>query len=120
MSSMSGFMTIFNKILAAPATTVGLGKQSHLRTTLQDFLILVHITNIAPSDITKLVGTDLPHVYGYTDASRSGMGGIVLPATRWTQPYGTPISSPTSLQLSIRDKFLSTFSKWLQISWRSN
>jgi hypothetical protein len=29
---------------------------------------------------------DLPHAYGYTDASRSGMGGVLLPATRWLQP----------------------------------
>jgi hypothetical protein len=86
MPSMSGFMTIFNKTLAAPATTVGLGKKSYLRTTLEDFLILLRLANIAPSHITELVGADLPHVYGYTDASRSGMGGVILPATRWLHP----------------------------------
>jgi hypothetical protein len=91
MPSMRGFMTIFNKTLATPVTTVGLGKQSHLQTTLQDFIFLLRLANIAPSHITKLVGADLPHVYGYTDASCIGMG------TRWLHPM-----------------------KWLQILWWSD
>jgi hypothetical protein len=83
---MGGFMSVFNKILGAPGNTVGLGRKSPLCPTLQDFIVLLHLANVAPSHITKIVGADMPHVYGYTDASRVGMGGVILPSTRWIPP----------------------------------
>jgi hypothetical protein len=103
MPSMRGFMTVFNRTLAAPATTVGLGRQSALRPTLNDFLILLRLANIAPSHITELVGADLPHVYGYTDASRSGMGGVILSSTRWIHPTVWRIDFPADI-LAIFDR----------------
>jgi hypothetical protein len=86
MPCMGGFMTNLNQLLASPGITVGLGKNSALRSTLHDFTVLLRLANTAPLHITELVGSDLPHIYGYTDASRVGMGGVIMPATRWTPP----------------------------------
>jgi hypothetical protein len=83
---MGGFMSVFNKILGSPGNTVGLGRKSPLWPTLQDFKVLLTMANVAPSHITEIVGADLPHVYGYTDASRVGMGGVILPSTQWIPP----------------------------------
>jgi hypothetical protein len=64
----------------------GAGGKSALRETLEDFAYFLEQAHRNLSHITEFVGTDLPHIYGYTDACRTGMGGVILPATRWIQP----------------------------------
>jgi hypothetical protein len=86
MPCMGGFMSELNQVLASAHITVGLGDKSALRETFEDFAYFLEQTHRNPSHITEIVGTDLPHIYGYTDACRTGMGGVILPATRWIQP----------------------------------
>jgi hypothetical protein len=49
-------------------------------------MVLLRLANTAPSHITEIVGADLPQIYGYTDASCGGMGGVILPSTCWLHP----------------------------------
>jgi hypothetical protein len=86
MPCMGGFMLELNQVLASAHITVGLGEKSALRETLEDFAYFIEQAHRNPSHITEIVGTDLPHIYGYTDACCTGMGGVILPATRWIQP----------------------------------
>jgi hypothetical protein len=86
MPCMTGFMSELNRVLAAACITVGLGKHSKLRRILEDYVFFLGRAHTNPSHITELVGPALPHIYGYTDASRTGMGGTLLPATRWIAP----------------------------------
>jgi hypothetical protein len=86
MPCMGGFMLELNKTLASTHITVGLGSKSSLRQTLEDFAIMLDQTHGNPSHIVEIVGTDTPHVYGYTDACRQGMGGVILPAMVWVPP----------------------------------
>jgi hypothetical protein len=75
MLCMGGFMSELNQVLAS----------AH-RETLEDFAYFLEQAHRNLSHITEIVGTGLPHIYGYTDACRTGMGGVILPATRWIQP----------------------------------
>jgi hypothetical protein len=86
MPCMGGFMSVLNQVLASAHITVGLGKKAPIRETLEDFAFFLEQAHRNPSHIAELVGTDLPHIYGYTDACRSGMGGVILPATKWLPP----------------------------------
>jgi hypothetical protein len=86
MPCMGGLMSELNRVLASAHITVGLGNKAPLRDTLEDFAYFLEQACNNPSHITEIVGTDLPHLYGYTDACRSGMGGVILPATKWLQP----------------------------------
>jgi hypothetical protein len=86
MPCMTGFMSELNRVLAAACITVGLGKHSKLRRILEDYVFFLSRAHTNPSHITELVGPALPHIYGYTDASRTGMGGTLLPATKWIAP----------------------------------
>jgi hypothetical protein len=83
MPCMGGFMSELNQTLASSHNTVGLGQQSSLRHTLEDFVYFLEQAHRNPSHIVEIVGTDTPHVYGYTDACRQGMGRVILPATKW-------------------------------------
>jgi hypothetical protein len=100
-------MSVFNKILGSPGNTVGLGRKSPLRPTLQDFKVLLRMANVAPSHITEIVGADLPHVYGYTDASRVGMGGVLLPSTRWLPPTVWRTEFPANIVAKFDDGSIS-------------
>jgi hypothetical protein len=86
MPCMGGFMSELNKILASAHITVGLGSKSSLRQTLEDFAFMINQAHGNPSHIAEIVGTEMPHVYGYTDACRKGMGGVILPAMVWLPP----------------------------------
>jgi hypothetical protein len=83
---MGGFMSALNSALASKSNTIGLATDSPLRATLIDMRILLGLAYTHPSHVTEIVGEHLPHVYGYTDACQSGMGGVLLPCTRWLQP----------------------------------
>jgi hypothetical protein len=76
------FMSELNKTLASSHITIGLGQQSSMRHMIEDFAYLLGQVHRNPSHIVEIVGTDAPHVYGYTDACRQGMGGVILPATK--------------------------------------
>jgi hypothetical protein len=66
--------------------TISLGKHSKLREVLEDYALFLDKAHTSLSHITELVGPNLLHIYGYTDASCTGMGGAILPATRWMTP----------------------------------
>jgi hypothetical protein len=57
-------MSELNKTLASSHITIGLGQQSALRHTLEDFAYLLGQAHRNPSHIAEIVGTDAPHVYG--------------------------------------------------------
>jgi hypothetical protein len=86
MPCMGRFMSELNKTLASAHITVGLGNKSSLRQTLEDFAFLLDQAHGNPLHIAEIVGTEMPHVYGYTDACRQGMGGVILPAIVWLPP----------------------------------
>jgi hypothetical protein len=83
---MGGFMSELNKTLSSTHITVGLGNKSSLRHTLEDFAYLLSQTQDNPLHISEIVGTETLHIYGYTDACRQGMGGVILPAMKWVPP----------------------------------
>jgi hypothetical protein len=97
MPCMGGFMSELNKTLASSHITIGLGQQSALRHTLEDFAYLLGQAHRNPSHIAEIVGTDAPHVYGYTDACRQGMGGVILPATKWLPATVWRFKFPTDI-----------------------
>jgi hypothetical protein len=97
MPCMSGFMSELNRTLAAASITVGLGKTSRLREILEEFAFFLNQAHSNPSHITELVGPNLPHIYGYTDASRTGMGGVILPATKWIPPLVWRLQLPADI-----------------------
>jgi phosphoribosylaminoimidazole (AIR) synthetase len=68
MPCMGGFMSELNRVLASAHITIGLGLQSSLRHMLEDFAYILDQAHGNPSHIVELVGTDAPHVYGYTNA----------------------------------------------------
>jgi hypothetical protein len=95
---MGGFMSTLNTALASKATTIGLATDSPLRAALTDMQVLLALTHSHPSHITELVGEALPHVYGYTDACQTGMGGVLLPCTRWLHPLVWRAPFPLDIQ----------------------
>jgi hypothetical protein len=87
-----------------------LGKAASLRHTLEDFAYFLKQTHGNPSHIVEIVGVDAPHIYGYTDACRQGMGGVILPATKWVPATVWRFEFPTDIidrfdtgKLSIND-----------------
>jgi hypothetical protein len=95
---MGGFMSTLNTALASKTATIGLATDSPLRATLTDMRVLLGLAHSHPSHITELVGEALPHVYGYTDACQTGMGGVLLPCTRWLHPLVWRTPFPTDIQ----------------------
>jgi len=110
MPSMRGFMTPLNRILAqedqlkATGGRVGLAANNanSLRETLEDLIPLLEASYRTPSHITELVGPDLPHYYGYVDASSSGVGGVWLPCTRGLQPIVWRVPWPEDIMNEVR------------------
>lgn len=86
MPCMQGFMSVLNTILQLAPSTVGLGLGSPLRLTLAALRFFIQLSHERPSHISEIVAPDLPHVYGYIDAARGGMGGVLLPCTKWVSP----------------------------------
>jgi hypothetical protein len=93
-----------NRILALSPQTVGLGRTSELRETLSAFLPLLEAAHDHPSHITELVPPDLPHYYGYGDAAAVGVGGTVLPCTRWILPLVWRAEWPKDIADEVRKK----------------
>jgi hypothetical protein len=113
MPGMGGFMSELNKTLASTHITVGLGNKSSLRHTLEDFAYLLSQTHDNPSHILEIVGTETPHIYGYTDACRQGMGDVILPAMKWVPPTVWRFEFPDDImalfdagRLSVNDREL--------------
>ena len=95
---MRGFMSVLNKVLSRAPQTVGLGLASELRPTFQAYRFFIQLAGERPSHISEIVGPDLPHVYGYIDASRGGLGGTCLPATRWLHPSVWRLEVPKDIK----------------------
>jgi hypothetical protein len=83
MPCMGGFMLELNQMLASTHITVGLGMKAPLQCTIEDFADMLGFTHDNLSHIAEVVGTELPHIYGYTDACRQGMDGVILPVLEW-------------------------------------
>ncbi len=95
-----GFLSVLNKVLQKAPHTVGLKKGSDLRCTLEAFRFFTGMARDRPSHITELVGPDLPHIYGYIDAARGGMGGVLLPCTKWVSPAVWRFEFPSPIKES--------------------
>jgi len=102
MPCMRGFMTPLNRVLATATTTVGLGKGSALRETLEEFIPMLELAHHQPTHITEIVPPDLPHYYGYVDFAAVGMGGVWLPCTRWLQPLVWREKCPSDIEREVR------------------
>ena len=59
---------------------------------------LIRLASIHPTHITEVVGPDLPHFYGYVDFAACGMGGVLLPCTRWVQPLVWRLPCPHDIK----------------------
>ncbi len=103
MPAMKGHFTPLNQALAGKTDGcfIGLGKRSQLRETLLDMHGHLLLTGTQPSHITELVPPDLPHYYGTTDASGIGLGGVLLPCTRWLQPVVWRLEMPQDLSRAV-------------------
>jgi hypothetical protein len=101
---IKGFMSPLNRTLAAASPTVGLGRKSELREALSAFLPLLETVHEHPSHISELVPPSLPHYYGYGDAAAVGVGGAVLPCTRWLQPFVWRMPWPQDIADEVRKK----------------
>jgi hypothetical protein len=110
MPSMRGFMTPLNRILRlepeilASGGRVGLAADNinMVRETLEDLTPLLEASFQHPSHISELVGPDLPHYYGYVDASASGVGGVWLPCTRGLCPIVWRVPWPADITAEVR------------------
>ena len=102
MPIMRGFMTPLNAILAKAPPQVGLGSRSELRELLQHFQMLLHDLQDNPTPIYVLVPPPLPHVYGYTDASAAGAGGVWLPCTHFIAPIVWRLQWPAWITAEVR------------------
>ena len=99
---LRGLMSPLNHVLSRAPSTVGLKKGSILRETFATFACLLRDAQDNPSHITELVSPDLPHLYGMTDASGTGAGGVWLPCTKWLQPVIWRFEWPKDIQQAIR------------------
>jgi len=70
--------------------------------TLEDLVPLLEALYHNPSHITKLVGPDLPHYYGYADACAGGVGGVWLPSTRWLQQIAWLVPWPDDIRKEVQ------------------
>ena len=104
---LRGLMTPLNQMLSRPAQRVGLRVGSTLRSTFELFATLLEDAQTSPSHITEIVGPDLPHYYGTTDASGDGAGGVWLPCTEWIQPVTWRCEWPEDIKRGVRDGTIS-------------
>ena len=100
---LRGLMTPLNEVLSRAPQTVGLKKGSTLRSHFEVFATLLEDAQTHPSHIAEIVGPNLPHYYGMTDASGVGAGGVWLPCTEWIHPVVWRLEWPSDIQSAIRD-----------------
>jgi hypothetical protein len=104
--AIPGARGIFSHLQAAlQARSVTQGRirvSSHVRATLADFQWLANSLQDRPTRLQELVAQP-PCLYGTTDASGQGMGGIILP----------PSTQPTVPPLVWRSRFPNTVQKML-------
>ena len=99
---LRGQMTPLNQQLSRPRSRVGLKIKSTLRATFELFVALLEDAQAYPSHITEIVGPDLPHHYGATDAAKVGSGGVWLPCTAWIHPVVWRFEWPLDIQRAIQ------------------
>ena len=80
------------------ARPVGVKQGSAPRESLVTAHGLIRLASIHPTHITEVVGPDLPHFYGYVDFAACGMGGVLLPCTRWVQPLVWRLPCPHDIK----------------------
>ena len=105
MPAMRGHFTPLNQALRGKTEGcfIGLGRKSQLRETLADLREHLIWTGTQPSHITELVPPDLPHYYGTVDASGTGLGGVLLPCTRWLDPIVWRLELPADLRKAVEE-----------------
>jgi hypothetical protein len=106
---LRGIMTPLNRTLAADSTgrpppQVGLGKKSDVRRALITSQQMLNLMVEQPSHISEIVPPNLPHYYGYVDYAACGMGGTLLPCTRWVQPTVWRVKNPADVERQTRLK----------------
>jgi hypothetical protein len=106
---LRGIMTPLNRGMAnnkdgTPPRQVGLPKDSDIRRALGLSTKLLDLMLEQPSHITELVPPDLPHYYGYVDYAACGIGGVLLPCTKWVQPSVWRLKTPPDIEHETRQK----------------
>lgn len=109
MPSARGFMTPLYAQLPgkAPGDFIGLGRASEVREVLTDLRALLELAHQRPTHISELVPTDLPHAYAMMDASGVGLGGVMLPCTKWLPPSVWRLPMPPDLTAAVATGALS-------------
>ena len=100
-------MTPLNRALAfgpdgKPKPTIGLGAKLEVREALVACDGLLRLMMEQPSHITEIVPPDLPHFYCYVDFAATGMGGVILPCTKWIQPSVWRFKNPPDIEALAR------------------
>ena len=70
---------------------------------MEDMKHMMYLSWTSPSHITELVPEHLLHYYGTVDASGIGLGGVMLPCTRWLQPTVWRLEMPPDLNRAVQD-----------------
>ena len=104
-----GFMSPMNRQLNASKAndrhaTVQLGKDSDVREALEALLPHMKLALEVPVHITELVGPDLLDTHGGGDAAAVGMGGHLLPCTRWVQPQVWRVAFPDDIRRHVESQ----------------
>jgi hypothetical protein len=73
---------------------------SHVRATLSDFTWLAQSLQARPTRLQELVAQQ-PALYGTTDASGRGMGGVILPPDQLHAPVLWQLPFPTAIQAKL-------------------
>jgi len=100
-------MTPLNRVPSKAPLHVGLRRGSPVRNAFRTFATLLHDAQKNPSHIAEVVGPNLPHCCGTTDASGVGAGGVWLPCTEWIHPVVWRVEWPSDITRAVQDGGLS-------------
>jgi hypothetical protein len=75
LQAAKGFFTPINAAMQGNPKIIGLGKDSEVRSALEDIILLLRILSSRPTYVRELV-PDMPHYVGYHDATAEGAGGV--------------------------------------------
>jgi hypothetical protein len=106
---LRGIMTPLNRAMASdsngmPPSQIGIRKNSELQRALVTSTHMLDLMVEQPSHITEVVPPDLPHYYGYVDYAACGMGGTLLPCTRFVDPLVWRVKNPDDIAHQTRLK----------------
>ena len=96
LPAAKGFFTPVNSAMQGSPKMIGLGKDSELRTALEDIILLLKILSSRPTHVNELVPS-MPHFAGYHDAAAEGAGGVWFLLVEPMQPCVWQNKFPTNI-----------------------